>query len=568
MGGRLKKVCRAATTVRNLPGRESTFPATERSSRLFASDSRVPQLRQIDEICDRFEQGWLAGQKLSLQEIIATIPETDRLPCFRELLEVELELRRGEQQRPTRDEYLRQFPEFSEMIVDAFAGGIEETPRLADGVSGTSQSASPPADAPAVVIRVVAGPHAGAEFAFRQYETFFVGRSTRAQLRVQGDPHFSRFHFRLEVNPPFCHLIDLGSRNGTFVNGKPVRECDLHHGDVISGGVTELRIDSSLLENTAILSPEPVAEAPIQPPAKEESTRTPAACASAAERQMPFSPDNLEIPGYELHEILKRTDIGVVHRAVKQSTRRECALKVMPPSGAVSEKMLQIFLRECSLLGQLNHPHIVRFLDQGSAGGCLYLATEYFPTISLVDHIRKRSLQARIRICCGLMLQILDALQYAHSRSLVHRDIRPDSISVSRDDKALTARLSDFGVAKRFIDAGFSQITRAGDVVGSLPFMPPEQFVNSREVRPTCDLYAAGATLYSWLTGSTPHDFPREKNQFLVVLEDQPVPISQRIPDIPPPLSAFLDRALARRPEDRFSSAQEMQYVLQGVVRM
>jgi eukaryotic-like serine/threonine-protein kinase len=128
--------------------------------------------------------------------------------------------------------------------------------------------------------------------------------------------------------------------------------------------------------------------------------------------------------------------------------------------------------------------------------------------------------------------------------------------------------LSDFGVAKRFIDAGFSQITRAGDVVGSLPFMPPEQFVNSREARPTCDLYAAGATLYFWLTGSTPHDFPREKNQFLVVLEDQPVPISQRIPEIPPPLAAFLDRALARRPEDRFTSAGEMQCSLRTAAKL
>ena len=163
--------------------------------------------------------------------------------------------------------------------------------------------------------------------------------------------------------------------------------------------------------------------------------------------------------------------------------------------------------------------------------------------------------------------QVLAALQYAHSRSLVHRDIKPGNILIARDGQTLSAKLADFGVAKHYTNAGFSQITRAGDVVGSLPYMPPEQFLNSREARPSCDLYAAGAALYHWLTDHTPHDFPAGRSQFLVVLEDAPVPIATRLPETPPALAAFLDRALARQPEHRFASADEMRHALKMALR-
>jgi serine/threonine-protein kinase len=275
----------------------------------------------------------------------------------------------------------------------------------------------------------------------------------------------------------------------------------------------------------------------------------------------------LSIPGYELQQEIGRGDLGTVYKAVQSSLGRTVALKVMTPAVSVADKALQLFVRECGVLSQLNHPHIVKLLDQGSANGHLFLATEFISTIKLESQLRSRPLAERIRLCCGLMQQVLSALQYAHNRSLVHRDIKPGNILIGKEGRTLAAKLADFGVAKQFTNAGFSQITRAGDVIGSLPYMPPEQFLNSREARPSCDLYAAGATLYQWLCDHTPHDFPRGRSQFLVVLEDSPVPIATRLPDIPRPVAAFLDRALARQPDQRFTSAEQMRHALKEALK-
>jgi serine/threonine-protein kinase len=276
----------------------------------------------------------------------------------------------------------------------------------------------------------------------------------------------------------------------------------------------------------------------------------------------PPNTSGVDIPGYELQETIGRGDLGTVFRATQLANRRTCALKVMTPAVSVGDKALQLFLRECAVLSQLNHPHIVKLLDQGTANGCLYIATEYVPTVQLAEQLQTRSLTERLRVCCGLINQVLAALQYAHNRSLVHRDVKPGNILIARHGQTLTAKLADFGVAKHYTNAGFSQITRSGDVVGSLPFMPPEQFLNSREARPACDLYAAGATLYHWLTGHTPHQFPPGRSQFLVVLEDAPMAISARLPQLPAVIAAFVDRALAREPKHRFASADEMRHAL------
>ena len=99
-------------------------------------------------------------------------------------------------------------------------------------------------------------------------------------------------------------------------------------------------------------------------------------------------------------------------------------------------------------------------------------------------------------------------------------------------------------------------------MIGSLPYMPPEQFLNSRDARPAYDLYAAGASLYHWLSGRTPHDFPAGRNQFLVILEDAPVPLADRVPDMPLPIATVVDRALARAPEQRYASAAELKHAI------
>ena len=201
-------------------------------------------------------------------------------------------------------------------------------------------------------------------------------------------------------------------------------------------------------------------------------------------------------------------------------------------------------------------------LDLDSANGLLYIATEFVPAVKW-DAVMEHATPAhRIRVACGVICQVLDALEYAHTRSFVHRDIKPSNVLVRREGRRLVAKLSDFGLAKRYADAGLSQLTRDGDVLGSLAYMSPEQFIDSRHAKPPYDIYATGATLYRLLTGHDPFVFAKGTCKFRAILEDEPVPLRKSFPQVPAALADIVHRALAKHPSDRFASAAEMRHQL------
>jgi serine/threonine-protein kinase len=194
----------------------------------------------------------------------------------------------------------------------------------------------------------------------------------------------------------------------------------------------------------------------------------------------------------------------------------------------------------------------------GLSGGHVFLAMEFVRHRPFEDLVQNVSSGTRRRAACVIACQVLEALAYAHERGLVHRDVKPENVLLSRSGRKLVSKLADFGLAKKYTDAGFSQISRDGDVAGSLPFMPPEQLIDSRHAKPGCDIYGLGATLYWYLSGTTPHDFTESRCRFLTVLEDPIVPLVERCPQTPAELSRIIDRALAREPAERFTSATEM----------
>lgn len=418
---------------------------------------------------------------------------------------------------------------------------------------------------------MTAGPHRGERFEFDCHETLLVGRSTQARVRLEGDPHFSRHHFRLEFNPPLVYLIDLDRRNGIFINGERVRERTLVHGYVISGGKTTLKVaidcgartlDVSLVPHQTTVPPRPIAphtparsievcdSAPLVRPAPSPI----APSRRAAVVQPPV------LPGYTLNECLGPIGLGISYRALRLATQEDCIVKVLETTPQTSKRNTQAFLREAHVLGQLQHRHrhLVRLLDLGSADGVPYLATEAFDAVPCDEVVGEATPEGRVRLAC----QILDGLQYAHTRSLVHRDIPPANILIVRDDRKYVAKLADFGLAKNDTDAGFRQLTRTGDVVGTLAYMSPEQFMDSRHVRPACDIYSLGATLYRLLTGRDLFQFDNGKCRFLAILEDEPIPIQTSFPQVPESLARIVHRALAKDPTDRFISAAETRHHL------
>ena len=268
------------------------------------------------------------------------------------------------------------------------------------------------------------------------------------------------------------------------------------------------------------------------------------------------------IPGYEILEQIGEGDLGVVYRAKRLVTKEICALKILSPAGHSDENSIATFLREAKILNQLQHPHIIRLIDLGAAGQNVFLATEYVKSYDWTYLAARYSAEKRIRITCGLMVQILGALEYAHARSLVHRDVKPGNILITKSDDKMVAKLADFGLAKQYTTAGMSQVTRNGDVLGSLPFMSPDQFLNSREARPTCDVYSAGATLYWMLTGREPIPLEGHPCKFLAILESPPTPIRHHNRAIPETLAQVVHRSLEKTAEKRFVSAAEMRQQL------
>jgi eukaryotic-like serine/threonine-protein kinase len=427
-----------------------------------------------------------------------------------------------------------------------------------------------------VLLKVTHGPHRGKTFSFDSHDTFIVGRGKNAHFQLPKlDSYFSRNHFMLEVNPPHCLLVDMSSRNGTYVNAKRVEQAALQDGDLIQGGKTAIRV--------AIQQEEEVGDA-VPPAAAPQPDRLPPPWAprTPAEDQSPplqvvsteqFSPvphaghappqEYLEkirsqpqpIAGYQIIEELGQGGMGTVFLAWREATGRLVALKTIKPDAAASQAHCKRFLRETEILREIRHPHIVAYEDAGLSDGTLYFAMEYVRGRDvrqlLVEQGGPLPVGHGVRLAC----QALEALADAHSRGIVHRDIKPANLLVTVSDGRSLLKLADFGLARMFHSSQLSGLTMMGDTGGTIPYMAPEQITNYRDCEPPVDQYSAAATLYHLLTNRFIYDFPKDiGSRLLMVLQEDPVPILKRRPDLPAELAEAVHRGLARNPSVRFAN--------------
>lgn len=430
-----------------------------------------------------------------------------------------------------------------------------------------------------VTLRVLAGPYTGREFTFEQHDTFLIGRSESAHLYLPEDRFFSRHHCLLEIAPPRCFLRDLGSTNGTFVNGQRVPEAFLRSGDKIQGGQTVLEVDVAV-EQPAVTFAGSQAEAPtLQRPSivfvecancgRREQTEATAAnehftflcedCREELKRQP--SP----VPGYEFIRIIGRGGMGCVTLARDEKTGRSVAIKTLLPEVAVTDQALKRFMREIEVAAALDHPNIVRFLESGTNNGAVYLVSEFVEGSDAARLADAQGGRLPYAQAIDIASQALDGLAYAHEKGYIHRDIKESNILISGSAPNVVAKLTDFGLAKSFTQSGMSGITMAGDMAGTFAYMPPEQIKDFRNVRPTSDIYALGMTAYSLLAGDTALDLgPRGDIAGTVraIFEGQIIPLRQRAPDVPQRVAEVIERALQKDPANRWQSAAAMRNAL------
>jgi TolB-like protein/tetratricopeptide (TPR) repeat protein len=254
---------------------------------------------------------------------------------------------------------------------------------------------------------------------------------------------------------------------------------------------------------------------------------------------------------YAIERELGAGGMATVYLARDLRHEREVALKVLRP-GLAAALGSDRFLREIKTTAQLAHPHILPLHDSGEAAGFLYYVMPYVEGESLRDRLTREK-QLPLDDALRITREVADALGYAHALGLVHRDIKPENILF----EAGHAVVADFGIAKAIAAAGSARLTESGLAVGTPQYMSPEQAAGSQEVDGRSDLYALGCVLYEMLAGQPPFTGATADSVVRQHLAAEPPSITVVRPAVPSPVAAALQRALAKTPADRFTTAAQ-----------
>ncbi len=225
------------------------------------------------------------------------------------------------------------------------------------------------------------------------------------------------------------------------------------------------------------------------------------AAALASDRGDP-TPESVaaKLPGFDILGVLGRGGMGVVFKARQRALDRVVALKVLPPAMAAAPGFSDRFAREAKAMARLAHPNIVAVHEFGDAGGLFYLVLEYVDGLNVREAMRAGRIGPKEAL--AIVPQICDALQYAHDRGVVHRDVKPENVMIDRDGRV---RIADFGLAKLADrETGDASLTGASQVMGTLHYMAPEQWEHPKDVDHRADIYSLGVVFYEMLTGELP----------------------------------------------------------------
>jgi hypothetical protein len=263
---------------------------------------------------------------------------------------------------------------------------------------------------------------------------------------------------------------------------------------------------------------------------------------------------------YVLERELTGSGMSRVFVATEKSLNRQVVVKVLPPDLAAGVNR-ERFRREIQLAAQLQHPHIVPLHAAGSAGDLLYFTMPYIEGESL-RHALHEGVRFSAREVVRILHDVADALAYAHSRGVIHRDIKPGNVLRSGTHAVVT----DFGVAKA-ISAAMPAVgmTTSGMAIGTPAYMAPEQLAGDPAADHRVDIYALGLLGYELLAGEAPFKASSPQETMAAQLTRAPEPISKRRPDAPPALASLLTRCLAKNPADRPQAATEVVSLLDSL---
>jgi serine/threonine protein kinase len=266
----------------------------------------------------------------------------------------------------------------------------------------------------------------------------------------------------------------------------------------------------------------------------------------------PVAPGLPIVSGYEILEELGRGGMGVVYKARQISLKRLVALKMIKGGSLADSEQVRRFRVEAEAVARLQHPHIVQIHDIGEYNGLPYFCLELMSGGSLLEKLQDGPLP--LRTAAGLVEQLAQAMHYAHGQGVVHRDLKPANLLLAADG---TVKITDFGLAKR-LDEDL-RLTHSEAILGTPLYMAPEQaWGKSKEVGPAADVYALGAILYELLTGRPPFQGETRQETYDLVRFENPVRPTYMRPEVPLALEVICLKCLAKKPHQRYDSAQAL----------
>jgi len=266
-----------------------------------------------------------------------------------------------------------------------------------------------------------------------------------------------------------------------------------------------------------------------------------------------------QIGKYQVLERIGRGGMGTIFKARDPMLDRLVALKVISNEVEVTDELRARFFREAQACARLTHPNIVTLYDMGEEGGRLFIVME------MLDGEELRSLIAQRKILpledkIAIMMQVCDGLHYAHQKGIVHRDIKPGNIMVLRDGQV---KILDFGIA--LMTTAEMDLTRTGLIMGTLRYVSPEQIRGRADHR--SDMFSVGAVFYELLSFRPPFDGADPMQILDKLCSEDPLPLRELDPSIPPELVAIVDRALRKDPGERFPDLEQMGSSVEQVLR-
>src|SRR5215212_4327477 len=265
------------------------------------------------------------------------------------------------------------------------------------------------------------------------------------------------------------------------------------------------------------------------------------------------------VAGYRIEELIGRGGMGLVYRAEHLNLKRGAAIKLIAPDLAEAAGFRERFNREARIAAALQHPNIVTVYDAGEADGLLYLAMQHIQGSDLSAVLRT---QGRLRPYRALDMcrQVAAALDAAHGEGLIHRDVKPANVLI----EGRTAFLTDFGLTKRTAGT-HTELTRAGDVVGTIHYVAPEQ-IEGGQVSTRSDVYSLGCLLYHCLTGQVPYSRETDVAVIYAHLSEPPPKLTAVRPELAAGLDGVIAKALDKSPDRRFPTCSDLVNAARGVI--